>query len=61
MEDEEKMYITINENKGKYNVKKVFIKEDDIDKDEAQKLIGKNDKLEKEVKYEIVYNKKRKK
>ena len=60
MEDEEKMYITLNENKGKYTVKKVFIKEDDIDKDEAQKLIGKNDKLEKEAKYEIVYDKKKK-
>ena len=25
MEDEEKMYVTINENKGKYTVKKVLI------------------------------------
>ena len=60
MEDEEKMYITINENKGKFSVKKVLIKEDELDKDQAQKLIGKNDKLEDGFKYEIVYDKKKK-
>ena len=60
MEDEEKMYVTINENKGKYTVKKVLIKEDEISEEDAKKLIGKNEKLGKEVKYEIVYDKKKK-
>ena len=54
MEDEEKMYVTINENKGKYTVKKVLIKEDEISEEDAKKLIGKNEKLDKEAKYEIV-------
>ena len=60
MEDEEKMYVTINENKGKYTVKKVLIKEDEISEEDAKKLIGKNEKLDKEANYEIVYDKKKK-
>ncbi len=60
MEDEEKMYFAINEKKGKCIVKKVLIKEDEISEEDAKKLIGKNEKLGKEAKYEIVYDKKKK-